>query len=154
MNAIHFGNATDKQRAAMDERIRQAVFCQSGLVNSLLQSEAGAEWGYSVDNIRGLYRPTCPECGGPVTVDDDDAAACGDCDWNGTRDACEDEAQEVFEWWLLTDDGSWLAEVLEDAGEVILEADGGFYWGRTCTGQSLSMDPTFWEVWQGWIVTI
>lgn len=153
MNAIHFGNATDKQRAAMDERIRQSVFCQSGLVNSLLQSEAGAEWGYSVDSVRGLWRPVCPECGGPVTVDDD-AAACDDCGWNGSRDGCEEEAQEVYEWWLLTEDGAFLAEALEDAGEVILEADGGFYWGRTCTGQSISLDPTFWEVWQSWIVNV
>ena len=152
--SIHFGNATDKQRAAMDERIRRSIFCQSGLVDSLLKGEAGAEWGYSMDNIRGLWRPICPECGGPVTVDDDDAAACDDCNWKGTRDGCEEEAHEVYEWWLLTEGEAFLAEVLEDAGEVILEADGGYYWGRCCTGQSVSLDPTFWEVWQSWIVTV
>lgn len=49
-----------------------------------------------------------------------------------------DSDQEVFEHWIVSD---WLAYQLEQRGEVI-ERD--FYnltlWGRTTTGQAISMD--------------
>ncbi|MEZ5529724.1 MAG: hypothetical protein R3E57_07285 [Porticoccaceae bacterium] len=50
----------------------------------------------------------------------------------------EEEYLEIFEYWAVS---SWLAEKLEAKGEKV-EQD--FYglcvWGRTCTGQSISMD--------------
>jgi len=47
------------------------------------------------------------------------------------------EYEEIFEWWLVSD---WLAKKLEAYGEPILWDDRITCWGRTTTGQSLSMD--------------
>ena len=59
-------------------------------------------------------------------------------DW---RDAARDtDPREVFEWWLVT---GYLAQELEDIGEVVLDNGYGRWWGRTCTGQSLLLDGTF-----------
>lgn len=49
----------------------------------------------------------------------------------------EEEPQEIFEWWVVSD---WLADKLEEAGEPILKSDYETWWGRTTTGQSISMD--------------
>lgn len=47
------------------------------------------------------------------------------------------EAQEIFEWYHVN---SWLAEKLEEQGEVIIDNDFGIWWGRGCTGQSVVLD--------------
>lgn len=46
---------------------------------------------------------------------------------------------EIYEWWLVSD---WLARRLKDQGEVVLNNNYGTWWGRQCTGQAISMDPT------------
>ncbi|MFK7979279.1 MAG: hypothetical protein AB8G86_04820 [Saprospiraceae bacterium] len=55
----------------------------------------------------------------------------------------EPDLQEIFEWYEIT---KWLAEKLIEKGEPILENDYGFYWGRTCTGQSIILDGTVQQV--------
>lgn len=59
------------------------------------------------------------------------------------RDACREYAQdnpaEVFEWWRVS---RWLCEQLHAIGEVTIDNDYGYWWGRTCTGQGLIMDGT------------
>lgn len=55
-------------------------------------------------------------------------------------------AQEIYEWWPVED--SYLAEQLKEIGEPILDNNYGTWWGRTCTGQCIELDPTFWEVFQ------
>lgn len=49
----------------------------------------------------------------------------------------QEEPQDIFEWWVITD---WLANKLEAYGEPILRSDYETWWGRTCSGQSISMD--------------
>lgn len=49
----------------------------------------------------------------------------------------EPEQQEIYEWWAVT---PYLAERLSQVGEPLLENDFGRWWGRTCTGQAISMD--------------
>ena len=51
----------------------------------------------------------------------------------------EQEPQEILEWWIVT---NWLADKLKAIGEPILEAYGTIWWGRTCSGQAISMDYT------------
>lgn len=51
----------------------------------------------------------------------------------------ESQPQEVYEWWLVTD---WLGENLKELGEPILDSEYGTWWGRTCTGQAISIDYT------------
>lgn len=56
------------------------------------------------------------------------------------------DAQEIYEWWPVED--SYLVEQLKEIGEPILDNDYGTWWGRTCTGQSIELDPTFWAIFQ------
>ena len=50
---------------------------------------------------------------------------------------------EALEFWIVSD---WLAEKLEDQGEPVAELDGLPIWGRTCSGQKISMDGPILEI--------
>lgn len=50
-------------------------------------------------------------------------------------DASE-EPNEVYEWWEVT---NWFADKLAEHGETVIRG-WHCYWGRCCTGQSVSMD--------------
>ena len=52
---------------------------------------------------------------------------------------------EVF-CWILVDD--WTATELESLGEVIMKSpfSGDEWWGRTCFGQAIVLDSTFWRI--------
>ena len=45
--------------------------------------------------------------------------------------------KEIYEWWFVT---SWLYEKLKKHNEPVLDCDYGYLWGRTCTGQAISLD--------------
>lgn len=45
--------------------------------------------------------------------------------------------EEVFEWWLVS---PYLARELKGQGEVIIDALGCHWWGRTTSGQAIYMD--------------
>ena len=60
----------------------------------------------------------------------------------------EEEPQEIYEWWQVSD---WLYSQLNDLGEPILSTNYGFYWGRTCTGQSIILDGTIQEIAKNYI---
>jgi len=49
----------------------------------------------------------------------------------------EELAQEIFEWWVVDE---WMAQKLIDQGEPVLKNDYGYWWGRTTTGQAISLD--------------
>ena len=48
-----------------------------------------------------------------------------------------DTDDEVFEWWLVS---PYLARELKEQGEVIIDALGCHWWGRTTSGQAIYMD--------------
>lgn len=77
-----------------------------------------------------LARPggECPDC-------DDGVSACYECDGTGEVDA----APEIFEWYLCS---RYLGEKIAAQGGVAFWANnlGQWVWGRTETGQSLTMD--------------
>ena len=51
--------------------------------------------------------------------------------------AQEQEPSEIYEWWLVSD---WLLKKLYDLGEPVLNIDSESWWGRTTTGQAISLD--------------
>jgi hypothetical protein len=56
----------------------------------------------------------------------------------------EAEPQEIFEYWLVS---LHLANDLERKGEPIAKVGGvGYVWGRTCTGQAISMDSVIQDI--------
>lgn len=60
---------------------------------------------------------------------------------------CDDEgeSQEVLEWWLVS---SWSADKLAEMGEVVLRWQNCEWWGRTCSGQAIALDSTWYKIWQ------
>lgn len=50
---------------------------------------------------------------------------------------------EVMEWWLVT---PYLARLLRDECEVIIEDCGCFWWGRQSSGQAIYMDAVMTEI--------
>jgi hypothetical protein len=77
-------------------------------------------------------------------IDDEDLQD-GINDW---RAAVLDNAsaQEIYEWWPITDHG--LVSRLRAMGQPVIDNEYGEWWGRTCSGQSISLDPTFWTIYQ------
>lgn len=65
------------------------------------------------------------------------------------RDWSQDNPNEPLEWWVVD---SWLAGKLLEMGEVIIDNDYGYWWGRTCSGQSIALDGTFYRLFEsmGW----
>ena len=61
------------------------------------------------------------------------------------RGACRDcdEGADVFEWYRVS---RWMVGRLRDAGEVVIDNGYGEWWGRTCTGQSIDLDSTFYDI--------
>jgi len=49
----------------------------------------------------------------------------------------EQEYQDIMEWWLVT---PWMYNKLLNHNEPVLTDGNNYWWGRTCTGQALSMD--------------
>lgn len=45
--------------------------------------------------------------------------------------------KEIYEYWLVS---PYLGEKLRENGEAVLERYGAWVWGRTCTGQTISLD--------------
>lgn len=52
-----------------------------------------------------------------------------------------EEQQEVYQWFSVSD---WLENKLSEKGEVIIKNCN--YWGRSCFGQSISMDKVLQEI--------
>lgn len=50
---------------------------------------------------------------------------------------------EIYEWYRVS---QWLAEKLIAQGESVLSNNYGYWWGRTCTGQSIILDGTIQEI--------
>ena len=53
---------------------------------------------------------------------------------------------EIFEWYSIT--SSFVRRALLKQGEAVLQTDYGDWWGRSCTGQAILLDHTFWDIYQ------
>jgi hypothetical protein len=123
---------------------RDVLCCDSALVDDMMK--AGVK-GFSIDEVRNMY---------PDPSDWDDATCRSFLDDRGVSYDDEDDnldylkelvrdcdPNEAYEWWRVTE---WLAKGLDELGEIILENDYGYWWGRGCTGQQMIMDGTLQEV--------
>lgn len=172
-NRIHYGNSNRDQREFVESRIRASVNLCSSLVDDLLKADGEGKGlkGFSYDDIQNVYSDpskwSAEKCAeyleerkgkteaASIIADAHKNHGEGDSfDADGyleeIRDVCRDLANEdpaeIYEWWEITD--SWIADALKDMGECYIDNDYGFYWGRTCTGQAISLDPTFWTILQ------
>lgn len=160
METKYYGQDKEIDKA-VNRIINQEVLCnQSYLIDALLKTDPEACLisehidllsGFSYENIENIYpdpenwdidecREYCEEHDIGTRENDVDVV-----DW---RDNIRENAEpaEIFEWWLVS---PWLARELRALNEPILklhEGYGAIWWGRTCTGQAIALDPTFYEI--------
>ncbi len=125
-----------ERNKAIEKFVERELFgCQTSLIDELFKHHV-----FSIDDIENLYRPfdgklicptRCVRCGGSFAYLDSETGECERC--------FEDNQmpQEIFEWWLVS---SWLGKKLLMEGEVVIDNGYGVWWGRTTTGQAISMD--------------
>lgn len=100
------------------------------------------------DELKNYYTNKCHVCGETgldgLESNDDDEYECPHCEekFEGLDDL-DSEAKEVYEWYAVS---KWLAEKLEQIGEVVYETPDSHIWGRTCTGQPIVLDGTIQRV--------
>ena len=92
--------------------------------------------GVQLDNIENLY-----------ITDEATAKAYGYGSLEAMQEAGEDR-QEIYEWWFVS---RWLYERLQEAGEPVLDSDYGYLWGRTYTGQAISLDSVIEKIFDRFI---
>lgn len=112
-------------------------------VNTLVERDVLCNQTYLVDELlkRGYNdnTPIINYYGDIINItinSEEEAKDMGYDSLEALQESGEDQ-KEVFEWWLLSD---WLAEKLEALGCVVIKSDYGTWWGRTETGQALTMD--------------
>lgn len=57
----------------------------------------------------------------------------------------EEHIDEIFEHWIVS---SWFKDKLREKGEIVEDIHGVDVWGRTCTGQSISLDGVICEIYK------
>lgn len=103
---------------------------------------------FDVDNLEVQTVFLCPVCGECYkTVEEarnccveESVYKCLNCGKVINEDEYNDidtTPEEVYEWWAVS---NWFGEKLKDQGCIVVESWGKSYWGRTTTGQSISLD--------------
>ena len=125
------GNSTENQRIKDYFVRREVLTCSSYEIEAVLMAEKGSE-DYplpSYDDIENYYEWKCCNCGAGYQTQEE-AKSCCDKD-------IEQEPQEILEWWIVTE---YLYNKLKEKGQPVLEWGNNCYWGRTCSGQAISLD--------------
>jgi hypothetical protein len=119
---------SDKQQRLDAFVQREVIMRASQLVEDLLEAAMYGEkvfGGIELDNIENLY-----------ITDEATAQDYGFDTQEAMQEAGEDQ-QEIYEWWFVSE---WFYERLRSVGEPVIDSDYGYLWGRTCTGQAISLD--------------
>jgi len=141
---------------------REVMACVTSLVEYVLSKsqEGDRDAPFSIDDVENYY--TYPEYHGDYTDFDGGTEEERDAeierlkelsekeklDEFGARvdliendiaelEALDNEPQEVFEWWLVTDR---FYEKLKAQGEVVIDDGWLHYYGRCCSGQAILLD--------------
>ena len=114
---------------------REVIYNQTVLVNDLLNTMSlggnGLASAFSYDNIENAY----PEL-----------SEYEDYGYESEEEFEMDMmTKEIFEWWLVTE---YFGNKLREKGIPVLENDYGFWWGRTTTGQAISLDGEIKEIYK------
>ena len=120
---------------------REIYACQSSLIEEVLKQQI-----FTLDDIYNLYREfdgqlltpnTCVKCHIDFSCLDSQTGECEYCFETNQM------PQEIFEWWLVS---PWFGKKLLIEGEPIIDNEYGHWWGRTTTGQAISMDDVIGKI--------
>ena len=124
-----------KKDALGDFVAREIYANQTVLVEEALKQQI-----CSVDEIYNLYREfdglllspnTCINCQLEFSCLDSQTGECENCFEKNKK------PQEILEWWLVS---KWLGRKLLVDGEPVIDNGYGVWWGRTTSGQAITMD--------------
>lgn len=150
---------TDTKKKELDEAVERIIrneilCCDSMLVDKLLSIDFIDPDGFTYDDIENMHNWLDP------IEEDWTAAKCLDfinqyenitiaehddiSEWRDHVDeTMQENPQEPLEWWRIT---RYLCEKLRGIGEPVLDNDYGYWWGRTCSGQSIELDGTIQKI--------
>jgi hypothetical protein len=141
--------SAEYQRAVDEFVQREVIYCVSGLIYDLSQNEQFQQDLYDENLLaQDDWQTPAEEAGwrelyGKIvkTEEDDHDVILATADsW---QDACDQDnldpyQTEAYEHWIVT---NWFARKLEEKGEIVCRDFHGLtIWGRTTTGQAISMD--------------
>lgn len=150
-------NNADRERQIGEFVNRHVYQCASTLISEIIRLDGVLYGDYSEDLLailsRDDYREPCEDAGWWL-VPDGDGFIAHHRDYDPIDLAADDEAEawrelaeiecidpytiEAYEHWIVS---PALADWLEDEGEMVShDVYGLTIWGRTCTGQAISMD--------------
>lgn len=141
MNTTKIDPNSPKNQEIKDRFVqREIIICQSTLVDELLKKEfynyEDIENAYSSFGQYGIKTGKCQYC-----VSDSDLEI--DSDQETCEDHFDPQPVEIYEWWIVSE---WLLEKLANKEEPILQTNYQDYWGRTTTGQSISLDSVIHKI--------
>lgn len=130
-------NSTINQRIKGDFVAREVKTCFSYEMDAILKASSMLNVREldlpCYEEIENLYIPTCSNCGEQYHGCENTINECPKCKTN----SIESEAQDILEWWIVTE---FLYKDLKEQSEPVLEWGNNYYWGRTCSGQSILLD--------------
>lgn len=123
-----------------DEFVNREVYVRQNHAMTMNQEPYSNEF---YDLTANLTQYTCPHCEETLPEDipaasEDHSEFCFQCPMcSEPFDEPEMNDQEVFEWWAVS---SYLADKLQERGEVMYDGDDCKIWGRCTSGQAISID--------------
>lgn len=146
--------SAEYQRAVSEFVQREVIYCVSGLIYDLHQNEEFLQELCEEGLLEQVDWQTPAEEAGWQDIsgeifklaDDGETTEATADSW---QDACEQDhldpyRDEVYEHWIVS---NWFARRLEEKGEVACRDFHGLtIWGRTCTGQAISLDDVVCQI--------
>lgn len=169
MKAINYSNSTDKQKAYIEDRINREVRCLDNESIEFILAQGNEEIEdvpFTYDDIQNMYTYTyngkyvafdnisddelqaeIETLGNTINEGIDRGADTDDMQTElNDLENLESEPQEILQWFYISE---WLANELNKINEPVIIRNGSpSIWGRTCCGQDVACDYTFWEIFQ------
>lgn len=111
---------------------------------------------YKIDEDNSSYY-VCPTCGDAYDsaeeaihcerCEDETVYVCENCGKVYSNEEywldLDEEPDEIYEWWAVS---GWLGDKLKEQGCCVIDSYGKSYWGRTTTGQAISLDGCIFNI--------
>ena len=122
--------------------VHNEVYACISDMNEYLFGWDGSKYA-SYNEWDNMYKPHCPSCGERLDVNHDKSIICDYCNMLIDSDSVELMPVEIYEYWLVS---PFLGELLREHGEPVLERYGSWVWGRTTSGQSITLDNVIHDI--------
>lgn len=139
-------NASQDWQRKCDEFVSREVYVRQNHAMKMNQYPYNNTFDEDCDN---MYQSICPDCEEELEADecggdghpDGYNYACHHC--SSSFDHFDCKPKEVYEWWAVSD---YLADKLEERGEVMYDGEDCKIWGRCTTGQAISIDSVIEDI--------